>query len=150
MKVLTGDETGLLKLVNVNKKEVVATWGAQARRNGVVRAAWMPAGGDDHVVSSALVAALTQSGAVNVWDTATGGLKHTCANAGADGVLLATRAGRFVTCAADGTVRVFSQSAKDADAPAAGKVRRWEGWRRPEKGCATGGRGGRATGNKDA
>ena len=59
MRVLTGDETGILKLVDVNKKAVVAKWGTQQRENGVARMAWLPAGADDAELSSARVAVLT-------------------------------------------------------------------------------------------
>ena len=114
--ILCGDETGLLKLVDVRRKAVVRRWGTQGRVGHISRAAWLPAGSVDNELSSARVAVLTRGGAVRVWDTASGSLLHTCTGAGAEGALLACQRGRFITCAADGMVRVFSQSAKDADA----------------------------------
>lgn len=125
MKVLTGDETGVIKLVDVNKKTVVNRWGTQKRDCGVARTTWLPAGSDDTELSSARVAALTKKGVVQVWDTTTGSVQHSCANAGSDAAILAAHKGRFITCSQDGFVRIFSQSAKDAEAKSSVKVRPW-------------------------
>jgi hypothetical protein len=137
-RVLTADETGVHKLVDVGGSDgsnVVAKWGNQSREAAVVALAWLPpsatsalhaaraaasggAADDDAPTSSARAVSLTKAGALEVWDTSTRAQLHRIANAGADAVLLATRTTGFVTVTSAGVVRTFSYNATDADADA--------------------------------
>ena len=107
MKVLTGDETGLLKVVNVQRKVVDTRCGEQTRAHAVAQVAWLPGGSS--------FAALSRAGTVEVWDAVLGKRVHTCRNAGEEAALLARRAGGFATVSAAGIVRLFDDAATDAD-----------------------------------
>lgn len=111
--VLTGDETGLVKLVELRKKQVVAKCGLQSREQHVAHLTWLPGAGDVVTTASKAVA-LSKQGVVTVYDTVSEKQLHRCTNAGADAVLLAAAQGKFLTVTRDGTVRSFSQSATDA------------------------------------
>lgn len=106
MLAVTGDETGLVKLVNLKRKTVVSRCGVQSRKHGVTQLSWIP-GSTSHVAS------LCRSGVIKVWDTLTETQVETCSGAGDDGVLLQALPTSFLTCSRSGTVRVLSRGISD-------------------------------------
>ena len=124
MRVLAADETGLLKVVDAQRKVIVARCGVQTRANAVAHVTWLPAVKvQTDYVSPSSFAALTRNGTVEVWDSLTSQRMHACANAGTDGALLACTERGFVTVSANGDVRVFDFETSDADAAGTHKVR---------------------------
>ena len=132
IRVLTSDECGLVKLVDLTKRHLLSSVGGgdeQTRKREVVRTAWLPSSQEEEddeslPLSTSRVATLTRSGVVEVWDTtggagALGKRLHRCKGAGEGGFYLASRRGRFVTVASDGNVRIFSHSAVEAEATSA-------------------------------
>lgn len=126
MELITADETGLIKLIELKGKSVVSKWGHQKRSVGVNSLAWcdfsLPSSTSRNA-SLTVVASVTASGSVEVWDPLTAALLHTCTNAGKDALLLASIGSTFVSVCRNGDVRVFPHMARDADAEATCKVR---------------------------
>jgi WD40 repeat protein/uncharacterized protein YciI len=114
LRVLTGDETGLLKLVELKKKQVASKWGRQSRKNGVARMAWAPSAEGRNTVAS-----VSPAGVVELWDPVAGAHLGSVKNAGADCVYLAAHGENLLTCTKTGTVRLFNPGCKDADAHSA-------------------------------
>lgn len=118
MEVMVGDETGLLKLVNLKTKTVVSTWGRQSRAVGVLAAIWcefQPRASDAPVSA---VASANVAGNVEVWDPLTQELLHSCKNVGKDVIFLASRGGYFIIVTRGGLVRVFPHRARNVGAAA--------------------------------
>lgn len=122
VQIVSGDETGLLKVVELRRKQLLSRCGEQSRSRQISHLAWLPQPGDadDIATSSSKCVSLSKAGVVEVWDTTTANRMHKCVNAGANPVLLACRRGGFLTCAQDGVVRLFSQAATDAAVEHAG------------------------------
>jgi hypothetical protein len=117
MHAITGDETGLIKLVALKRKAVVARCGVQSRTNRLSQLSWLP-GSNTHV------AALSKGGVLQVWDTLTGErVDRACIGAGDDAALLAVLPSAFMTCSRAGVVRLFPQAAEDATKEASREVR---------------------------
>lgn len=69
MKLITADETGLIKQVAVESGKVLGSpWGIHSRAHGVQRLCWAGIGD----APEAAVAAVTKQGVVQTWDTKTG------------------------------------------------------------------------------
>jgi hypothetical protein len=128
IRLVTGDECGLVKLVDATKRLLLSTLGSgdeQTRKREIVQTVWLPSSqaeeDDENVpLSTSRVATLTRAGIVEIWDTSAGAgtlgkRLHRCSGAGEDGILLATRRGRFVTVSKDGFVRIFSHSSVNAN-----------------------------------
>lgn len=136
MEIVTGDETGLLKLTELKGKSLVSTWGRQKRSCAPLSLSWCeyaapPARGARAAASSAaapapltVVASVTAAGNVEIWDPLSSALLHTVRNVGLGAIHLASHAASFVVVCAGGDVRVFPHTAKDADAEATCEVRR--------------------------
>ena len=107
MRILSGDETGLLKFVDVRKKRVLSRYGVQSRDAAVAQLCWPDA-------QSSRAASQTKLGVVEVWDTLTQQRLHRCTGTGAGSVLLSQQGAKFLTVNACGDVRVFDQGAADA------------------------------------
>ena len=107
MRIITGDETGLLKCVDVRKKRVLARWGKQSREGHVSQILLSEAFGG-RVVSQ------TKPGIVEMWDPSTQTRLHRCAGTGSDSVLLAQLGTQYLTVSPAGEVRLFDEAATDA------------------------------------
>jgi hypothetical protein len=86
VKLLVGDECGLLKRVRM-ERETVEKWGAQTRENAVRRLAWTGNPGSLRGAESTLSAALA-SGVVRTWDMSTLEQTWVTRDAPADAVML--------------------------------------------------------------
>lgn len=108
MHAVTGDETGLIKLVNIKRKTIVSRCGEQSRKNGVSQLTWL-------FGSSTQLVSLSKSGVVRVWDTLTEASSLTCVGGGEDGVLLASLPSSFLTGSKSGNFKCFPSCAEDAN-----------------------------------
>ncbi|KAA0166346.1 hypothetical protein FNF27_07508 [Cafeteria roenbergensis] len=113
VKIIAGDECGLVKLVRL-ERETVQKWHVQARKNGVKCLAWTGNPGSLHGAESTVSAALA-SGIVRTWDMSTMERTHDTEDAPKDAVHLDTLGGRHMFLASEaGTVRVFAKDAASA------------------------------------
>lgn len=108
MQFVTGDETGLLKLVDLRRKVVASPCGFQSRKNAAVAMCWV----SPH--SSSAAAVVTADGELNVWDLASQSMLHSVTNVGKDVVFLAVRDRQYVTVSSAGAVCIFPVEARDA------------------------------------
>ncbi len=122
--MLTGDETGLLKFVNLKRREVVARWGGGSRASEVATTAWLPVTAADVPSSASQAVSMTRAGVIEVWDPATQAQLHSCKNAGSEPMLLACRRGKFITVNKSGELRQIDQGARDAAKKGCATVRR--------------------------
>lgn len=112
-KVLTGDETGLLKVVSLRKKEILCNWGEQTREHEIQALTWVSLDGHSSFSSAAYCATVNKSGNLEVWDSLTGNRIHLTKNAGCGSTILLTMyKGYYLVCGAK-SARLIPQDCTD-------------------------------------
>ena len=117
MSLLTGDELGLLKVVNLKSKTLAITCGSPSRESSIAAVCLVPteASGTGIATSASRVAVVSHSGVLTVWDTVTGTKVHRCEAAGTDAVLIAAWKGNFIVVSRGGAVKIFTQGAHNGE-----------------------------------